>query len=113
MQQDDAPLRGLWVRMDFVFDPSRGCARQAKGVSAALRRERVPCLAEMLPVCGLQRETLFPRLTDDHRGRTLDPGKAAWADEGDTALLIGDDGGQIQMLQKRQDIVALLGGDGK
>jgi len=65
----------------------------------------------MLLVCGLQRETLFPRLTDDRCGRTLDPGKAAWAHEGDSALLIRDDGGQIQMLKKRQDIVTLLSGD--
>lgn len=113
LQQDDAPLRGLWVRMDFIFDPSRGCARQSKGASAELRRECVPCLAEMLPVCGVQRETLFPRLTDDRRGRALDPGEAAWADEGPTVLLIRDGSGQIQKLQKRQDIVALLGGDGE
>lgn len=113
MQEDDAPLSGLWIRMDFIFDPSRSRTRQAKGASAALRRERAPCLAEVLSVCGLQRETLFPRLTDDRRRRTLDPGKAARADEGDMAFLIRDDGGQIQMLEKCQDIVALLGGDGK
>jgi hypothetical protein len=80
MQQDDAPLRGLWVLMDFIVDPSRGCARQAKGASAALRPECVPCLAEILPVCGVQRETLFPRLPDDGRGRTLDPGETAWTE---------------------------------
>lgn len=113
MQQDDAPLSGLWIRMDFIFDPSRSRTRQAKGALAALRHERAPCLAQMLPVCRLQRETLFPRLTDDRRRRALHPGKAARADEGDMAFLIRDDGGQIQMLEKRQDIVAFLGSDGK
>jgi len=99
--------------VNFVFDPSRGLTSKAKGLSVALRRECVPYLAKLFPVWGFQRESLFPRLTDDRGGRTVDPGKAARADERHAALLIGDDGGQIQMLQKRQEIVTLLGGDGE